>query len=78
MGAGDGGGAVGGENPAVGGRVEVGERVEILGVACGGAPFALNGDGAAVRGVQTKSISYFCLLPQDFSMRRCQSGREIM
>lgn len=45
VGAGDGGGAVGGENPAVGGRVEVGERVEILGVACGGAPFALDGDG---------------------------------
>ncbi len=45
VGAGDGAGPVGGKDPAVGGWVEIGERVEILGVACGGAPFALDGDG---------------------------------
>ena len=64
VGAGDGGGAVGGENPAVGGRVEVGERVEILGVACGGAPFALDGDGGrCARGPDEVDLVFLLVAP---------------
>ena len=64
VGASDGGGSIGCENPAISGRVEVGKCVEILGVAGGGAPFALDGDGGrGARGPDEVDLVFLLVAP---------------